>query len=92
MHYILNDGRDDFDRTFMNTGLESTLCHHQSELESTTPGHKVYAAMTSPRCIVGHCPEQYLPPQVFDKKAKVRHEHHKRPFQTALKKTCALEI
>ena len=72
MHFILNDGRDDFDRSFMTTALELTICSDPSQLESTTPGHKLYEAMTSPRCIQGHCPEQYLPPQIFEKKAKVR--------------------
>ena len=72
MHFILNDGRDDFDRSFMTTGLELTLSDHPSKLKSATPGYKLYEAMTSPRCIQGHCPEQYLPPQIFEKKAKVR--------------------
>ncbi|XP_022098282.1 uncharacterized protein LOC110983374 [Acanthaster planci] len=71
LQYILQDGRGDFDRTFITTGLEFTRAEEPKNIESTTPGYKIYAAMKSPRLMISHCLEQFLPPQVLTKQPKV---------------------
>ncbi|XP_022083514.1 sulfotransferase family cytosolic 1B member 1-like [Acanthaster planci] len=71
VHYILNDGKGDFDRSFMANVLETTLAEDPIRMQSTTPGHMVCAAMKSPRCIISHCMERFRPPQVLTKNAKV---------------------
>ncbi|XP_038070691.1 sulfotransferase 1C2-like [Patiria miniata] len=71
MQYILHDGKGDYDRTFMTNGLEFTITDDPIQLEGVTPGYKTYAAMASPRCIVSHCLESFLPPQIFTKHGKV---------------------
>ncbi|XP_038071326.1 sulfotransferase 1C2-like [Patiria miniata] len=69
--FILHDGKDDFDRTFMTNGLEFSLAEDPTKVESVTPGYKTYAAMASQRCILSHCLESYRPPQILTKQPKV---------------------
>ena len=72
VQYILHDGRGDFDRTFMTSTLEVTLSDDPSKMDtSRIPGYQICAAMKSPRCMISHCPESFLPPQLMKKKAKV---------------------
>ncbi|XP_038071143.1 sulfotransferase family cytosolic 1B member 1-like [Patiria miniata] len=71
LHYILHDGKGDFNRSFMTNVLEMTMAEDPSQLESVTPGYKMYAAMASPRCILSHCLESFRPPQILTKQAKV---------------------
>ncbi|XP_038070698.1 sulfotransferase family cytosolic 1B member 1-like [Patiria miniata] len=71
VQYILHDGKGNFDRTFMNIGLETALADDPAELECVTPGYKTYAAMASPRCIASHCMENFRPPQILSRQAKV---------------------
>ncbi|XP_038071227.1 uncharacterized protein LOC119740097 [Patiria miniata] len=71
LHYILHDGKGDFNRSFMTNALEMTMAEDPTQLESVTPGYKMYAAMASPRCILSHCLESFRPPQILTKQAKV---------------------
>ena len=68
---VRHDGRGDFDRAYMTSILELTLVTDQAKFDSTTPGYKLCEAMKSPRSIVSHCPECFLPLQMMLKKAKV---------------------
>ena len=68
---VRHDGRGDFDRGYMTSILELTLVTDQAKFDSTTPGYKLCEAMKSPRCMISHCPECFLPLQVMLKKAKV---------------------
>ncbi|XP_022098306.1 sulfotransferase family cytosolic 1B member 1-like [Acanthaster planci] len=71
LHFILHEGKGDFDRSFMAYSLECTLVGDQTKLDSVTPGYKAIAAMKSPRCILTHCLERFRPPQLLSKNAKV---------------------
>ncbi|XP_038071119.1 amine sulfotransferase-like [Patiria miniata] len=66
--FILNDGRDDFDRTFMTCTLEVTYTPDPSKVESTIPGYKKFEEVKSPRCTSSHLPYSLLPPDVMKSK------------------------
>ena len=71
LDYVVHEGRDDFDRTNMTAVLETTLEMDPSKVESTTPGYKTFEKAQSPRIIGTHCRVHLLPPQIWEKKAKV---------------------
>ena len=66
---ILNDGKIDSERCFQ--GLEITPVNDPTKLQSSSPGYKVFEAFKSPRCIPSHCREEFRPPQILTKNAKV---------------------
>ncbi|XP_022111228.1 sulfotransferase family cytosolic 1B member 1-like [Acanthaster planci] len=69
--YVMNDGRDDFDRTNMSAVLETTMEPDPSKVASGTPGYKILETMKPPRIMATHCLPNLLPPQVWEKKPKV---------------------
>ncbi|XP_022098338.1 sulfotransferase 1C2A-like [Acanthaster planci] len=71
VHYVLHEGKGDFDRSFMNYAWEFTRSDDPTKMDSVTPGYKAYAAMKSPRCILTHCLERFLPLHILSGNAKV---------------------
>ena len=55
----------------MTNALELTHVDDPTKLASATPGYKVCAALKSPRCMISHCREEFRPPQILTKNAKV---------------------
>ena len=62
---------DKIDRSNLDTALEIGLCR-VDQPETAIPGYKKMETWSSPRIILTHCFEHLLPPQVWQKKVKVR--------------------
>ncbi|XP_071792398.1 sulfotransferase 1B1-like [Asterias amurensis] len=72
IHFILHDGRSDFNRENMKSALETTLVMNPSDVNSGVPGYKTYEKiMSNPRVIPTHCQVDLLPPRMWEKKPKV---------------------
>lgn len=72
VHLIYNNGdKSKIDRSKMSNTIDLTFCAHPSQLESTPSGLDLMVNWSSPRIILCHAHECFLPPQVFEKKVKV---------------------
>ncbi|XP_072029691.1 sulfotransferase 1C2-like [Amphiura filiformis] len=58
-------------RNMMEQGLEHTQCAGPSEVQTAKPGHKYMEEWESPRVMNSHLMLRFLPPQIWEKKAKV---------------------
>ena len=75
--HLLHNGaqKDKINQSSLSTSLE--LCKDQlcldASSESALPGYHTIAKWESPRIILTHCFEGFLPPQVWQKQPKVMH-------------------
>ena len=68
---LANGEMDKINRSMMEQGLEFTMCAGPSEVPKTKPGYEHMNEWPSPRVMVSHLCEKFLPPQLWEKKAKV---------------------
>ena len=74
VYLILANGEmDKINRCMMEQGLEFTMCGGPSEVPKTKPGYQHMQEWPSPRVMVSHLMHRFLPPQIWEKKAKVRY-------------------
>ncbi|XP_071791938.1 sulfotransferase 1B1-like [Asterias amurensis] len=71
VQYIQSEGKDNFDRSFMNTAMEVVSMKSAAEDETAVAGYKIMETWVSPRCLGTHCHARFLPPKVWGSKAKV---------------------
>lgn len=73
VYLVLTNGEmDKINRVMMEQGLEFSMCAGPSEVPKTKPGYKYMEEWPSPRVMVTHLMHRFMPPQVWEKKAKVR--------------------
>lgn len=68
---LANGEMDKINRCMMEQGLEFTMCAGPSEVPKTKPGYEHMNEWPSPRVMVSHLCEKFLPPQIWEKKAKL---------------------
>ncbi|XP_072051233.1 sulfotransferase 1E1-like [Amphiura filiformis] len=72
VYLVLTNGEmDKINRCMMEQGLEFTMCAGPSEVPKTKPGYKHMEEWESPRVMVSHLMHRFLPPQIWEKKAKI---------------------
>ncbi|XP_072051232.1 sulfotransferase 1C2-like [Amphiura filiformis] len=72
VYLILTNGEmAKINRCMMEQGLEFTMCAGPSEVPKTKPGYKHMEEWESPRVMMSHLMHRFLPPQIWEKKAKI---------------------